>query len=859
MEDIWTMKKQLPDFMGIDPVGWINAAERFFEKNEVPSRDKLQWAFMSMEDKEAMLWFISWNQEHVDADWKSFSRAMIGRFGAQMKQSSEGLIWENLKAGKELLKTMGTREEQYVKVTAGDGEATITTKMVREEKEVDLDHNRIEGQNLCNNVAGKEVIVLAEFVTTEKLEKNEEKPKDKENGGEEACIKGKELVVVRKPPPEPPDAIPPETTLPRRSPIPPEPPDVVRDVALLPSPQPPEPSNAGSRGVRFITAEGREGLEKARVKGEINGKLSNTSVIHVFPLIGELIDSLNLIIMSPIDINNNNNIIINLLEKKITIWAEEMLRKKAQFNNNIRPMDKEYKLFDIIIQPQWFLLVNPIQFQMVHRVVELFPIDIEIHEKCQKVIILSEYVFLLGNCARRQVKGFIVKLEVDVHDREVIEIFNTYFMCVNWIFMFEIFYKREGWNLIASNDACSDAGQWMERGKVPPKSTIWNSWIDEFAQQGLQREFICALKWLIVMKRNYGFQVSKNYDPYYALAKVKMMFLYSSVLRIAWDPGKFNVFLSKAAYEFCWRIVFISHGACIRIVVEPCDLALWNTVIWGYVSERNCVLPFNTMSWHSSLLVKQQYLIEFNFPIDCALIKPSRHHVFGNITIAVCYVRCIHRLIMEIKEQDQLVTSTRSAVVIHYPVPKTLYQCSNEVGSLDLETMSFKKGVNAIYDTCFSVVTRIIHQEFPCVEMHALIGHTMNGGMIISVEVSPRNVASQEVSIRQWNPSLYFPMAATMCDYCWNGLLIFHGLFIFVFDRGKVGWMQISTLRTRLFEGVGIDRDLNVKVGLDFGPRLREEKGNKRMMTWLQGVCISCDSCYILGSREREKRQEEFC
>ncbi|GAU44660.1 hypothetical protein TSUD_204400 [Trifolium subterraneum] len=92
--------------MGTDPVGWITAAESFFEKNAVPSCDKLQWAFMSMEDKEAMLWFISWNQEHVDADWKSFSRAMIRRFGAQMKKSLEGLILENLKAEKELSKTM---------------------------------------------------------------------------------------------------------------------------------------------------------------------------------------------------------------------------------------------------------------------------------------------------------------------------------------------------------------------------------------------------------------------------------------------------------------------------------------------------------------------------------------------------------------------------------------------------------------------------------------------------------------------------------------------------------------------------------------------------------------------------------
>ncbi|MCI58131.1 hypothetical protein A2U01_0079384, partial [Trifolium medium] len=73
--------------------------------------------------------------------------------------------------------------------------------------------------------------------------------------------RGTEQVVALELPPEPPDASPPVTTLPRRSPLPPEPPDVVRDEALLPSPQPPEPSHAGSRGMRFTTAEGRKGLE----------------------------------------------------------------------------------------------------------------------------------------------------------------------------------------------------------------------------------------------------------------------------------------------------------------------------------------------------------------------------------------------------------------------------------------------------------------------------------------------------------------------------------------------------------------------------------------------------------------------
>ncbi|MCH97736.1 histone deacetylase 14-like, partial [Trifolium medium] len=168
------------------------------------------------------------------------------------------------------------------------------------------------------------------------------------------------------------------------------------------------------------------------------------------------------------------------------------------------------------------------------------------------------------------------------------------------------------------------------------------------------------------------------------------------------------------------------------------------------------ILKESLLAWGVELVLIESILAASrkvrSTPTDCAVIKPSRHHVFGNVTIAVCYIRCIHRLVMELEEHDQLVTSTRSVVVIHYLVPKTIYQCSNEVGPLDLETMSFKQGVNAIYDTCFSVVTRIILQEFPCVEMHALIGNTVDGGMIISVEVNPSNVASQEVPFRQWDP-----------------------------------------------------------------------------------------------------------
>ncbi|CAI8588795.1 unnamed protein product [Vicia faba] len=89
MEDVWTMKRELPDFMGTDPVGWISVAEKFFEKNKIHSEDELQWAFMSMEDEGAMLWFYYWCEENPDADWNSPSMTMTREFGAQMVQNQE--------------------------------------------------------------------------------------------------------------------------------------------------------------------------------------------------------------------------------------------------------------------------------------------------------------------------------------------------------------------------------------------------------------------------------------------------------------------------------------------------------------------------------------------------------------------------------------------------------------------------------------------------------------------------------------------------------------------------------------------------------------------------------------------------
>jgi hypothetical protein len=36
-----------------------------------------------------MMWFYCWCEENPDADWKSFSMALMRKFGAQMKYLTE--------------------------------------------------------------------------------------------------------------------------------------------------------------------------------------------------------------------------------------------------------------------------------------------------------------------------------------------------------------------------------------------------------------------------------------------------------------------------------------------------------------------------------------------------------------------------------------------------------------------------------------------------------------------------------------------------------------------------------------------------------------------------------------------------
>jgi hypothetical protein len=240
MEDIWTMKKQLPDFMGTDPVGWITAAESFFEKNEVPSGDKLQWAFMSMEDEQAMMWFYYWCEENPDADWKTFSIALGSRFG---KRNYNNVV-----------------EEQLTE----DGEVIAPVFSEKKENELDPEGegNGFEDQTLYSDLK------CAEEISEKQIEQSPNLPLSPKlslatppgtvSPEPEPPLRNS---LFRLPPPRPPDTGPLTTTLPRRAmdfPPPSKPPDTVGNNRI-------SPASYGTVQVRLVVVDGKD-LEKLRVE-----------------------------------------------------------------------------------------------------------------------------------------------------------------------------------------------------------------------------------------------------------------------------------------------------------------------------------------------------------------------------------------------------------------------------------------------------------------------------------------------------------------------------------------------------------------------------------------------------------------
>ncbi|PNX75347.1 geminivirus rep-interacting motor [Trifolium pratense] len=214
-------------------------------------------------------------------------------------------------------------------------------------------------------------------------------------------------------------------------------------------------------------------------------------------------------------------------------------------------------------------------------------------------------------------------------------------------------------------------------------------------------------------------------------------------------------------------------------------------------------------------------------------------------------------------DDQGLVTSTRSVIVVHHMVQPTLdrYNSSmlaygqNHSGKTNfMEKVSYDLFHNV---SCFERVLHLVYdRRKPWKIICDASNHKLDAkarSLEIDVQWLLFGFLSQTqvyqvlnvMSVSKLVPSWLSKLMSLPSTCYWRVIFIYHGLLNFVFDRGKLDGCKISTLRTRLFEGVSIDRDLNHEVGLDFGPSLRcgkEGERNERMLRW-QRMHVECMCC----------------
>ncbi|WVZ02147.1 hypothetical protein V8G54_022953 [Vigna mungo] len=83
---------ELPMFEGVDPMGWIAKADKFFDLHNVTERKKMKLVYICMERGANYYWIRFWQKKTRHPNWKMFTEAMTRRFGGL----NRGTILENV-------------------------------------------------------------------------------------------------------------------------------------------------------------------------------------------------------------------------------------------------------------------------------------------------------------------------------------------------------------------------------------------------------------------------------------------------------------------------------------------------------------------------------------------------------------------------------------------------------------------------------------------------------------------------------------------------------------------------------------------------------------------------------------------
>ncbi|KAK2425890.1 long chain acyl-CoA synthetase [Trifolium repens] len=745
------MEKEIPTFDGTgDAYWWLIKMDWYFQANSwILEKMKLNLVTLFALRGDAYMWWSSRKQGNHNITWKTFERGFIKKFIPE--------LWEMMEAAEEV-----SREEiQKVKTEIGDdiekeklqvSEPSNRKLQSHKESVVRLDATieKKEADNRAVNVKVNQVVEIDSPPLSElpKSPPLSELPKSPPDVGIQAMTLPKskppnleaetdnvELNNHRhgmpRPPSKPPDARKSATLLPQRVP-PPKLPGFARDVVLLPSPQPPEPSDTGSRRMCFFITEGEKDLEKVRVKWEINEAVrENESMDKVC------------ISFNPIGRQTHTNFCRIL--KVVTIWAGIELLDWVQFNDSNGVLKEGVCIFEDTNLKEQDKGAN-------WSCCKLGPTENQIGQAQTNIGLLED-----DFRAWTDISEFLLKHNMHINSACFIVTEGMYGMCLTHELAVSFIYSlmQEGSNCLKYTLVSTDMGI----------------------------EVVLTLEAL-------------NHVDYY----FENCHLFKIHLSLGSIVGKYKGI----------RVLYLKVENVVDVGVRCFEKyrgfsgLITNYQFEGTIIERDFVVV-SFLDYAMACMTKVNTV---GLEMKCTFDLHERVHKIKSNKEAITIGRKTTLLSRYWKTYYcdlNLVKNTRSALSFVYDRGK-LWKILFDVGKhiLDIITLSLQICMRWLFFG-FMSQTQVYHHHRKCNE-------TIENDMW-----SFKKLVTLPNAMR------------AIIEVYWRIIFISHGLFNFVFDRGKFDGCKISTLRTRLFEGVGIDRDLNCELGLDFGPSLRcgKEEGKE--------------------------------
>ncbi|WVZ26500.1 hypothetical protein V8G54_005044 [Vigna mungo] len=156
---------ELPMFEGVDPVGWIAKAEKFFDLQNVTERKKMKLVYTCMERGASYYWIRFWRKKTRHPNWKMFTEALTRRFGGL----NRGTVLEKLAVVQQKGSVDEYNQEFEILVAQASGvgermvevrpEGYVNARGGQEDEEDDKINNLLDRENMGKGMGETELML----------------------------------------------------------------------------------------------------------------------------------------------------------------------------------------------------------------------------------------------------------------------------------------------------------------------------------------------------------------------------------------------------------------------------------------------------------------------------------------------------------------------------------------------------------------------------------------------------------------------------------------------------------------------------------------------------------------------------